>query len=130
MRFKTPGAGLWLALLSVCLALPLVGAAGQVKPVSVRIQARDYRFMPTRFFAHAGQQVTVRLLNQGDHPHNINFVLPMGEVKLDKDVAPERNGKLTFTAADRAGRYTFYCPVGDHRQRGMTGTLVVNSPGG
>ena len=33
--------------------------------------------------------------------------------------------KSTLTAELKAGRYTFYCPVGDHRQAGMEGTLTV-----
>ena len=26
---------------------------------------------------------------------------------------------------DKPGRYVWYCPVGDHRERGMKGTITV-----
>ena len=34
-------------------------------------------------------------------------------------------GKSTVTADLKPGKYTFYCPVGQHRQNGMEGTLTV-----
>jgi plastocyanin len=34
-------------------------------------------------------------------------------------------GTSTVTADLEAGEYTFYCPVGQHRQNGMEGTLTV-----
>lgn len=33
--------------------------------------------------------------------------------------------EATVTAEVEAGEYTFYCPVGNHRQQGMEGTLTV-----
>ena len=33
--------------------------------------------------------------------------------------------KASLTADLKAGDYTFYCPVGNHRAAGMEGTLIV-----
>jgi uncharacterized cupredoxin-like copper-binding protein len=37
----------------------------------------------------------------------------------------EPGDTTTVTADLRPGTYTFYCPVGNHRQQGMVGTLTV-----
>jgi plastocyanin len=37
----------------------------------------------------------------------------------------EPGNKASVTADLKPGRYTFYCPVGDHEQAGMKGTLTV-----
>lgn len=37
----------------------------------------------------------------------------------------EPGGTSAVTANLRPGTYTFYCPVGDHREEGMEGTLTV-----
>jgi uncharacterized cupredoxin-like copper-binding protein len=34
-------------------------------------------------------------------------------------------GKSTISVDLKPGKYTFYCPVGQHRQNGMEGTLTV-----
>ena len=43
-----------------------------------------------------------------------------------KQLGPCESQMITFTAP-AAGAYTYYCAVGDHRQRGMEGTLTVTS---
>ena len=73
--------------------------------------------------AKAGK-VTLTMDNpSGDQmPHAIavdgNGVDEDGEV-----VQP--GGKSTVTVDLEPGKYTFYCPVGQHRQNGMEGTLTV-----
>jgi plastocyanin len=37
----------------------------------------------------------------------------------------QAGGTSEVTADLKAGTYTFYCPVGDHREEGMEGTLTV-----
>jgi plastocyanin len=45
---------------------------------------------------------------------------------IDKDgEVVQPGGKSTVTADLKPGTYTFYCPVGQHRQNGMEGTLTV-----
>ena len=35
------------------------------------------------------------------------------------------SSKTSVTADLKAGTYTFYCPVGNHRAEGMEGTLTI-----
>lgn len=72
----------------------------------------------------------MKLVNKSDHPHNIEFELPSGEKELEKPVPPGESAVLKFTAPPNPGEYTVYCPVANHRERGMTGTLVVREAQG
>ena len=42
-------------------------------------------------------------------------------------IAPGQKGGLTVDLI-RPGVYGFYCPLRDHRQKGMQGSVVVQSP--
>jgi plastocyanin len=97
--------------------------AGKAKRVTV--EALDFEFDPSTIKVKPGQKVVVTLDNKGDAPHNIEFELPDGEVELENVVQGGESAELTFTAPDEEGTYTFYCPVGNHLDRGMEGDLVV-----
>jgi plastocyanin len=75
---------------------------------------------PGELSAPAGT-VTINLVNESDVPHAVEVegngveeeteTVTGGEVELSIDLEP--------------GEYTYYCPVGQHRQNGMEGTLTV-----
>jgi uncharacterized cupredoxin-like copper-binding protein len=73
--------------------------------------------------AKAGS-VTITMDNpSGDQmPHAI--AIEGNGVDQDGEVA-QPGAKSTVTADLKPGTYTFYCPVGQHRQNGMEGTLTV-----
>jgi uncharacterized cupredoxin-like copper-binding protein len=73
--------------------------------------------------AKAGS-VTLTMDNpSGDQmPHAI--AIEGDGVDQDGEVA-QPGGTSTVTADLKPGTYTFYCPVGQHRQNGMEGTLTV-----
>jgi plastocyanin len=72
--------------------------------------------------AKAGE-VTIVMDNPSDLPHAV-------EIEGDGvEVAGETvmKGGVSKASADlKAGEYEYYCPVGNHRDAGMTGTLTVN----
>ncbi len=80
----------------------------------------QYAFSPKDLSAKAGK-VTITMDNPaGDKaPHAVaiegdasgNIAQPGSESTVSVDLEP--------------GTYTFYCPVGDHREEGMEGTLTV-----
>ena len=75
---------------------------------------------PGELSAAAGT-VTIKLVNESSTPHAVEVegngveeeteTITGGEVELSIDLEP--------------GEYTYYCPVGQHRQNGMEGTLTV-----
>ena len=96
---------------------------------TVQIAAHDFRFDPQELTASPGQAMRLELVNKGASPHSIEFHLEgEAEAELTSQVPAGESGSLTFTAPDRPGKYVYYCPVGNHRSRGMEGTLVVRAP--
>ena len=91
----------------------------------IEVIARDMRFEPSRIEVQPGQLIEVILINRGDAPHNIEFHLDGREAELPDPIQPGWRASLVFPTPSEPGEYRFYCPVGDHEQRGMTGTLVV-----
>lgn len=77
-------------------------------------------FQKTTADAPAGQ-VTLRMPNPSQIPHNIAIADPVNE---EGEVVG--NGGVSEVSADlEAGSYTYYCSVPGHRQAGMEGTLTV-----
>ena len=78
-------------------------------------------FTETELTADAGE-VTIQFANESQLPHAVeiegNGVEETTETVTGKDAAP-------LTVDLKAGEYTFYCPVGDHRAEGMEGKLTV-----
>lgn len=91
----------------------------------IEVEARDFQYNPSQIRAQAGEPLSIRLINNGETEHNIEFELPAGDEKLEENLQPGERGTLEFTAPEEPGTYTIYCPVGDHRERGMTGELIV-----
>jgi plastocyanin len=82
------------------------------------------RFDRSRLDAQAGD-VTIALDNPGRNqlPHAVEIE---GEGVEEESGTIEPGAAPTEVTANlRPGTYTFYCPVGDHRQQGMEGTLTV-----
>ena len=75
---------------------------------------------PNELSAPAGT-VTITLVNESDTPH---------AVEVEGNGVEEESETITGSETDltvdlEPGEYTFYCPVGQHRQNGMEGTLTV-----
>ena len=129
-------------LLPLLCALPLVFAAcgdDEEQPAStgssnagggetLKLTAHEggatpYGFSPKSLSAKAGE-VTIDLALPGNlkAPHAIavdgNGVDEHGETV-------QAGGTSTISADLEPGTYTFYCPVGDHRDEGMEGKLTV-----
>jgi plastocyanin len=96
------------------------------------LDASEFQFQPTSITVPAGQPVTFQLTNSGQFPHNLHiegqgvvFDLVPGGINVNP--GQTTSGTFTFTTA---GTYDFWCPVGNHRQRGMVGTLTVTAAAG
>ena len=82
-------------------------------------------YAPATLEAPAGANVTVKLTNAETAPViNHDWVLEGVDGAAVAALAPGASGEVSFTAP-AAGEYAYYCSIGDHRQRGMEGTLTV-----
>jgi plastocyanin len=85
----------------------------------LEVTAVDFAFEPSSLEAAEGG-ATLVLANDGEFPH----ALAVEGADASTDTIDP--GASTELALDlEAGSYTVFCPVGDHRDRGMEGTLVV-----
>jgi plastocyanin len=66
--------------------------------------------------------VTFEFTNQANIPHDFKIEKD-GEDVGGTEVVTGDTAEATVDL--EAGEYTFYCPVGEHRQNGMEGTLTV-----
>jgi plastocyanin len=77
-------------------------------------------WQPGSLSAAAGS-VTIKLVNESDTPHAV-------EVEgngVEEETDTVTGGDVELTVDLKPGEYTYYCPVGQHRQQGMEGTLTV-----
>ena len=65
--------------------------------------------------------VTIKLVNQSDVPHAVE--VEGNGVEEESDTVTGSDTELTVDL--KPGKYTYYCPVDDHRGQGMEGTLTV-----
>ena len=95
---------------------------------TVDISETDYKLDPSDPTVRPGS-VSFKVTNDGAVDHNLEVEGPEGEQELEQDLAPGESGTLTVDLS-KPGRYEFYCPVGDHRDRGMEGEITVADGGG
>ncbi len=89
----------------------------------VEIGLHSFYFEPNRVVVHAGRPVVIRLHNSSlVVPHN--FTIADSSLSVSQGVGRKRTHEVRFTP-ERPGEYEFFCHVGSHAKKGMTGTLVV-----
>lgn len=73
-------------------------------------------------------EVTFELNNEGDQTHGFAVTGSGLDETLTTDVLPGETERVT--AQLEAGTYTLWCPIGDHRDRGMEVELQVTEAEG
>ncbi|PLX28584.1 hypothetical protein C0581_01620 [Candidatus Parcubacteria bacterium] len=88
--------------------------------VVVEVSGKNFSFLPNVITVEKGQTVQINFTSeQGYH----DWVVDEFDAATEQINAPGKNS-VTFVA-DKAGEFEFYCSVGQHRQLGMVGKLVV-----
>jgi plastocyanin len=141
---RTGGQALAVGTLSVLLALAAIGSAiitssleeeeeggaeaagqapeGEGRTLSITADpGGELRFDTRALEAQAGQ-VTIRMENPSDVPHNVS--IEGGRVDEEGKTVGQ-GGTSSVRAELRPGEYTFYCSVAGHREAGMEGELTV-----
>jgi len=79
-----------------------------------------------RIAADPGETLEIELTNASLGSHDIVFELEAGRIeRLDSPIGLGRSETLTFDAPAEDGFYVYYSSVGDARERGYSGVLVV-----
>jgi plastocyanin len=97
------------------------GGGGSGK--TIEVSATDFAFSPSSPSAPAGE-VTFAVSNDGAAPHTIEVEGPNGDEELEPTLEPGQSGELTVDLSE-PGTYTFFCPIGNHRELGMEGQITI-----
>ena len=89
---------------------------------TVDISETDFALDPSEVTVKEGE-ATFNVTNDGQTLHNLEIEGNGVEETLPQDLGPGDSGSLKLDLA--AGDYEMYCPVGDHREQGMEGTVTV-----
>jgi plastocyanin len=135
----------WIALVAACAALALAGCGsddnsdsgggststpasgssgggGGGSSVSLSApQDGSKKFDQATATAKAGT-VTIKFSNPSSVPHAVE--IEGNGVEKAGDVVT--SGESSFSVDLKPGEYTYYCPVGSHRDEGMEGKLTVS----
>ena len=95
-------------------------ASGGGENLALAADAGALKFDKTELTAAAGK-VTITMDNPSDTPHNV--VIDAPDAKAGETVG---KGEKSIASVDlKAGEFTYYCAVGNHRGAGMEGKLTV-----
>jgi plastocyanin len=95
---------------------------------AVTIEVHSFYFKPNRIVVEAGKPVELTLKFKSLFaPHNMTCEHPDAGIAIDKSKGiisfdPTKHVRFTPT---KPGEYSFFCGVGNHMAKGMTGSLVV-----
>ncbi|MGH3024127.1 MAG: cupredoxin domain-containing protein [Gaiellaceae bacterium] len=122
-----------IALVSLALAAcgdegePVDAGGGAEGGATAKIVLTDFALAPDSLSLDPGSY-TMRVVNEGDTVHALKVDGPGGEFET-AELQPGESANLALDLSE-PGEYELTCPVGDHRERGMEGTLTVGGGGG
>ena len=94
---------------------------------TVEVSETDFKLTPANPGVQNAGVIAFEVTNDGQTVHALEVEGPDGEVETG-DIQP---GKSKTIKADlnRPGRYEWYCPIGNHREKGMDGFVLVAGGG-
>ncbi len=90
----------------------------------IEIVETDFALDPETLTVEKAGEVTFRIRNDGATTHALEIEGDGLEEESD-EIAPGDSAELTVEL--EAGEYELYCPIGNHREQGMEGTLHVGA---
>ena len=94
----------------------------------VQVEVHSFYFKPSRIVVQSGTPVEMTLKFKNlVTPHNLTCDHADAGIRIDKSAGflSFRRTKVARFTPGKPGEYPFYCGVGSHMKKGMTGTLVV-----
>lgn len=89
---------------------------------TISISGNEFAYDPATFSAKVGQSVTVVYKNTGKYPHD--FVID--ELGVKSQVINSGETATFSFVPSKAGSFPFYCSLPNHREKGMSGVILVN----
>lgn len=98
-----------------------VPVASQTALKEFTVTASNFKFDPSQIQVKKGETVRIVFKNNGGS-HDFR----LDEFKASTKVIQGGQQETIEFVADKTGQFEYYCSVGNHRQMGMKGTLVVD----
>lgn len=127
----------------VLLVLPLLALAGcgggggstsqsggqsASSPQTLAIAETEYTITPSTINVPKTGSVTFKISNNGQIGHALE-VEGHGVEQKTSTISPGSSATLTVNLS-KAGSYEVYCPIDDHKNKGMKATLTVGATSG
>lgn len=96
------------------------GGAMESEQGTIVVNGSSFAFSPKSITVKKGEKVTILFKNTGG-VHD--FTIDEFDIKT-KQIQSGQSEEVSFTPTE-TGTFEYYCSVGNHRQMGMTGTLIV-----
>jgi nitrosocyanin len=87
---------------------------------TVNVEAGSFYFNPKEIRVKKGEKIKI-VLTAKDMMHDFTI----DELGVKSPVAKAGETVMVEFTADKTGTYEYYCSVGNHRQQGQVGTLIV-----
>jgi uncharacterized cupredoxin-like copper-binding protein len=120
----------FVALLAAALGLAACGSSAEEEASggqTISIGETEFALDPSSVQVDEAGMVTFNVTNNGSIDHALE-VEGQGVEEETETIAPGDTAELTVDLTD--GSYELYCPVDDHRDKGMEGTVTVGAGGG
>jgi uncharacterized cupredoxin-like copper-binding protein len=95
---------------------------------TISVAETEFRLSPANPSVAKAGVVEFKVANAGKVAHALEVEGPGGEVETAR-IEPGDDATLKADLG-KAGRYKWYCPIGDHQDRGMKGEITVAGGGG
>ncbi len=99
------------------------GGADQAPVATIDVRETEFKLDPANPRIEKPGVVEFKVNNAGQTVHALEVEGPEGEVETE-EIQPGRSTNLRANLTE-PGEYTWYCPVGDHKDRGMEGKITV-----
>jgi len=90
---------------------------------TINVRETEMKIDPKDVTVEKPGVVEFKIQNAGQIVHALEIEGPTGEVAT-KQIPAGKSAALRANL-NKPGKYKWYCPVGDHEARGMTGTITV-----
>jgi plastocyanin len=101
--------------------------AGGQPVATVEVTETEYKLDPPNPTVEESGTVEFEVVNDGEVTHSLEIESEEEEFVSDEIAAGE---STTLTADLAPGEYEYYCPIANHKELGMDGTLTVAGGGG
>jgi uncharacterized cupredoxin-like copper-binding protein len=102
------------------------GAPAATPRQTITITETDFALEPSSVDLEEPGTYTFEVVNDGQVPHALEVE---GEEIEEETETLQPGERATLTVTLAGGSYELYCPVGDHKDRGMVGKAVVAGSG-